>query len=109
MDDLLKNKFLWVVAAITFINLFVFVGGKIVVDKAADAVIERLQQDYSPSPYGPGFDPDKLHPSEGEQPVEPKNYYELKRFRPDPVTLDVLESNQWREGWEQERGFSPAQ
>jgi len=30
------------------------------IDKLADRVIEKLQKPYSPSPYGPGVDPDKL-------------------------------------------------
>jgi|LSQX01.2.fsa_nt_gb hypothetical protein len=107
MDDLLKNKFLWIVALVTFINVFVFVGGKLVVQKAADEVIERLQQDYSPSPYGPGFDPDKLHPNPEET---QKFYYELKKLpEQDPVATTVLQSQQWREDWERERGFSPSQ
>lgn len=41
-----------------------------VVDKIADKVIEKLQKDYSPSPYGPGLDPDKIDPhaiSKGNQ------------------------------------------
>jgi hypothetical protein len=43
------------------VSMFVmFVGGNFVLDKVADRVIQRLQRDYSPSPYGPGFDPDKI-------------------------------------------------
>lgn len=32
------------------------------VDKVADTVIERLQKPYTPGPYGPGVDPDKINP-----------------------------------------------
>jgi len=40
--------------------LVIGIGGKIFVDKVADVVIEKLKKDYSPSPYGPGIDPDKI-------------------------------------------------
>ena len=31
-----------------------------IVEKVADRVIERISKPYSPSPFGPGLDPDKL-------------------------------------------------
>jgi hypothetical protein len=37
-------------------------GMRLVVDKTTDAVIEKLQR-YSPGPYHPAFDPDKINPS----------------------------------------------
>lgn len=112
MDDLLKNKFLWVVALITFVNLFAFMGGKLVVNKAADEVIERLRQDYSPSPYGPGLDPDKLQPQSQTQPKTvaavdgQKLYLEMKASQTPLVVQTLANSQQWREEWERERGFS---
>jgi hypothetical protein len=51
----LNNKFFWIIAGLTAAMLFVGIGGKV-----ADVVIERLKQKYSPSPYGPGIDPDKI-------------------------------------------------
>jgi hypothetical protein len=30
------------------------------VDHVSDKVIEKLSKEYSPSPYGPGLDPDKV-------------------------------------------------
>ena len=56
----LHNKFFWVVAALTAALLIFGIGGKLFVDKVADVVIEKLKKDYSPSPYGPGNDPDKI-------------------------------------------------
>jgi hypothetical protein len=86
MDDLKNNKMLWVVIAFTVLNLGLFFGSKIVVDKAADRVIEKLQKEYSPSPYGPGLDPDKV----------------------DPESLNIKTQNVvWRQEWEENRGFSP--
>ena len=60
MNDLLKNKLFWVVLVLGGFLLVVVVGGNKIVDKIADRVIQNLQKDYSPSPYGPGIDPDKL-------------------------------------------------
>ena len=34
--------------------------GGLFMDRLADKVIERMEKPYSPSPYGPGLDPDKL-------------------------------------------------
>jgi hypothetical protein len=56
----LNNKFFWVVVALTATMLVVGIGGKVFVDRVADVVVERLKQKYSPSPYGPGVDPDKI-------------------------------------------------
>ena len=29
-------------------------------EKIADVVVKKLQKEYSPSPYGPGINPDKI-------------------------------------------------
>lgn len=55
-----NNKFLWVIIGLTVVMLLVGVGGKFVINKISDKVIQKLQKEYSPSPYGPGVDPDKL-------------------------------------------------
>lgn len=116
MDDLLKKPLFWVVAALTLINIGVFVVGKVVIDKAADRVIEKLQKEYSPSPYGPGVDPDRVN-------VDAINnqrlYFELTKARrygsADGVVFkaegnnslqnEVIESDRWRNEWEKDRGF----
>jgi len=56
----INNKFFWVVVALTASMLLIGVGGKMFVDKVADVVVEKLKKKYSPSPYGPGIDPDKI-------------------------------------------------
>lgn len=60
MNDITKHKFF--VPAVSLLGLFfvVLVCNKIIVDKVADRVIQKLQKDYSPSPFAPGFDPDKI-------------------------------------------------
>jgi hypothetical protein len=60
MEDLLKNKLFWVVIVIGVLFLGVIKGGDILVNKIAERAVERLLQEYSPSPYGPGVDPDKI-------------------------------------------------
>lgn len=60
MNDLFKNKLFWVAMILGGTFFAVGVGKKAIVNVIADRVIEKLQKDYSPSPYGPGIDPDKL-------------------------------------------------
>ena len=54
------NQLLWSIVLMGFIILIVGVGGNFVIEKISNRVIQKLQRDYSPSPYGPGIDPDKL-------------------------------------------------
>jgi hypothetical protein len=121
MEDLKNNKMLWILIGVTIFNIGAFIAGKIVIDKAADRVIQKLQKDYSPSPYGPGFDPDKVSP-EGFK--ASKSYLEQRdeiNFEPQPLAQPNLQTHggnisnsmniadAWRSGWEQDRGFNPAQ
>lgn len=39
------------------------IGGKLVVDKVTEKVIKEMRREYSPGPYNPGFDPDKVDPN----------------------------------------------
>jgi hypothetical protein len=54
------KRLIWTVIILAISMLVVGVGSRVLVDKIADRVILKLQKDYSPSPYGPGIDPDKL-------------------------------------------------
>jgi hypothetical protein len=112
MDDLLKNKMFVVIVALTFVNLAFFIGGKLIIDKAADEVIERLERNYSPSPYGPGLDPDKVNPQALDS---PRQYLEVKEeLDGDPLPTsfveqelaDIAYATKWRTEWEKERGFN---
>lgn len=51
-----ENKVMfWIVAVLGLVC------GMIVADEiVVKHVIHRIQKEYSPSPYGPGFDPDKV-------------------------------------------------
>lgn len=107
MDDLKNNKLVWVVIA-TSVFLFGIIGFRLMVNQVSNHVIEQLQKEYSPSPYGPGVDPDKVSPDVLQQQPRraiqqlPSNNYQL--FQEDGRV--ALESSVWREDWERERGFT---
>lgn len=100
MDELKKNKLLWVVALLTVCNVGVCVVGRVVVEKAADRVIQKLQKDYSPSPYGPGLDPDKVRLD-----ATPRDAGPAKKTRYEEQPAPAVRPAGWREGWEVSRGF----
>ena len=54
------NTFVLIIVALVVLIFGVGIGYKVLVNKVTDQVIERIQKEYSPSPYGPGFDPDKI-------------------------------------------------
>lgn len=55
-----NNKLIWVIITLLLAILLVGVGGRILIDKITDRVIQKMEKNYSPSPYGPGIDPDKF-------------------------------------------------
>jgi len=55
-----NRNLIWVVIGLVLALLLAGFVNKYLVDKVADRVIQKLQTEYSPSPYGPGIDPDKL-------------------------------------------------
>lgn len=55
-----NNKFLLVVVGLFVCLLLTYKGRYGLIDTVANQVIQKVQKDYSPSPYGPGFDPDKV-------------------------------------------------
>ena len=65
------NKLLYVFLALTGLILIFSLGVNFFVDKVSDRVIQRLKQDYSPSPYGPTIDPDKVDLSKVHVKVDP--------------------------------------
>ena len=59
-----------------------------VTDKAADKVMLRLQREYTPGPYAPGFDPDKIPP----------------RISPYvPNTTGSQQPRTWEQSWDAQR------
>lgn len=61
--ETLKNSFVFKLAIglFAFVVLF-FVFNEVVVQRTTARVIQKLQKQYSPSPYGPGLNPDKVDP-----------------------------------------------
>ena len=56
------------------VAIFIFsIGGNLLINVVADRVIEKIRQDYSPSRYGPGIDPDKLEIDPKMQKKQPWN------------------------------------
>lgn len=96
MQELKKNPVFWAVIVITGLNLCFFGFDWLIVDRVATRVIERLQKGYSPSPYGPGVDPDKIDPRSLQ-----KKLYEMQQtLEGDIITRDY---DQWRAEWENGR------
>ena len=58
-----SNKIVVVIILCGFIVIGVAAFSKVLVDKTADRVIEKLQREYAPGPFHPGFDPDKVNPN----------------------------------------------
>lgn len=59
MQELFEKKITWVVLFVAALAVNNFV----VIKKASERAVQQVQKPYSPSPYGPGFDPDKVHES----------------------------------------------
>ena len=95
--DLKNNKLFIVLIVATLLNAFFFFGSKFIIEKTANKVIEKLQKDYSPSPYGPGIDPDKINPNNVRRQLE----IELLKKQDNQADKSV-----WRHVWEQDRGFN---
>ena len=55
-----KQNLVLVAVVLGIFCLGAFVVKDKLVDAVASRVEERILQKYSPSPYGPGFDPDKI-------------------------------------------------
>lgn len=68
MKNILDNKLFWFAAFLASSILVSMVFSKQVAnlivethyEKIADIVAKKFQKEYSPSPYGPGIDPDKV-------------------------------------------------
>ena len=55
-----NNKLLWFMVILLTAGLVSVIGGKFLINKISDHVIQKLQREYSPSPYGPGINPDLI-------------------------------------------------
>lgn len=55
-----NQNFLVAVLMATFGLLSIKFVDKVLLEKMSNRVVEKLIQEYSPSPYGPSVDPDKI-------------------------------------------------
>lgn len=60
-DENKKNLMMFGIIGVVVFGLL-FLGMPKVIDKLSDKVIEKLNADYTPGPYAPGIDPDKINP-----------------------------------------------
>ena len=91
-----NSKLLWVVIVLAVIMMGASIFGTVLVDKVSDRVILKLQKDYSPSPYGPGIDPDKLD-------TEKLNMVNVQSSNPIKAIQPVLDDGDWSDNWEEQR------
>ena len=87
-----NNIFFWIMICLALTVVLVGFAGKSFIDKVADQVILKLQKEYSPSPYGPGLDPDKIDP---DKIVGKKNQFKTTALQNKPV--------EWDSNWERQR------
>lgn len=98
----MNNKTLLVVVVALFVGIGVIYfgsnlsGGRnddALIDKTANEVIRRLRANYTPGPYAPGLDPDKIDPKALSQPA---------RLVSEPPPVPARYSN-WSDAWEAQR------
>lgn len=90
--DIFKNPFFWMVAISSLITIQTVVVVPLATKKATEDVIESLQKEYSPSPYGPGIDADRI----------------TRERRAPPQDEDIFQDDEkvfFRQRWESQRGF----
>lgn len=91
MEDNMQKKLVWAIVGLGILLVGVGFGGRLMTEKVANRVIVKLQKEYSPSPYGPGMDPDKLNPPPKTAP--PAN----------PVVPLAAPKVSWEDRWEKTR------
>lgn len=99
MDELKQNPLVWVVGVLLLVMVVGFFSINVVIDKATDAVIEKLKKEYAPGPYAPGFDPDKVNPNFWRNQPPPQT----PGWTPPPQQTRLNEDDDWRQKWEEMR------
>lgn len=95
-----KKYFVEIGLLCTFM-VVIAIGNRLLVDKITEKVIQKLQKKYSPSPYGPGFDPDKLDLEKIKNlPVKP---VQEKVVPPKAVPQKTQYEESWEDRWENSR------
>ena len=100
MDDISNKKLFYFIIALAVMNVIVTcVSSTIIVERAANRVIQKLEKEYSPSPFGPGIDPDKVDLD------KIKAQTKIEEEEPTKVSFTEKPSSQL-DDWESQRGFS---
>jgi hypothetical protein len=111
MESLKNNKLLLALIGITIFNIAAFLLGEVMVDRTTNRVLQKLMKEYSPSPYGPGFDPDKVKPEvfNSEKKVSAvRQEVEIEQSQ-QPIMKAILYTDGRRNDWELSRGANPKQ
>jgi hypothetical protein len=113
-DNIMNNKLLWIVILLGVLLVGVFVGGPVLIDRITQKVINKMQKEYSPGPYAPGFDPDRVDPKffrEGQPKTPPSNWPPQgpppTSPPPGPVVAPSTKMptpDEWNKQWEKYRG-----
>lgn len=85
----IDKNVLSIVALVVIFIAFVL-GIKTFKEKIVRDVIREFQREYSPGPYNPGFDPDKISPK------TPSKWAEVSQ-------VPYESPNDWNKIWEQDR------
>ena len=97
LKDLAENKLLWVAIVIGVLLVGGVVCGPYLMDRLTDRVIERLLKEYSPGPYSPGFDPDKVDPNAW------RRSRQLEQVNQPPSGWEDQSPKEWNRQWEDQR------
>lgn len=93
-EELKKNPLAWIVVTLFLVAGVEVASFKITVNKTTENVIQEMQKHYTPGPYAPGFDPDKVNP----------NFWRNQQPSPDfnQPSRSVMYSD-WNSDWESQR------
>lgn len=102
-----NQNLVWVAVIIAVLMIGSFLLSEKLTNRVADQVIEKLQKNYTPGPYAPGFDPDKVNPNvfRNQPPVTnfalpPTNY---PYVQPDIGYVPTPKPVPWEQQWDQLR------
>jgi len=96
-----NNIVLFIVIGLGMVLALTLVAGPKLIDKLADRVIEKLQRDYAPGPYNPGFDPDKVDPNKLFDKYTAQHFTNDHRHH--QVIEEHIDLNDWNRQWEESR------
>ena len=97
MNNLNPFAKIGIVFALAVAAMFAF--DKIYTKKITESVVKELRNTYTPGPYQPGFNPDKVNPNAFRQPPQQQQQQPQSVPYFDPLPTP----NQWNQQWNQQR------